>query len=90
MSMFNEISCGTKGNEEECRANVRLVSLYARSLGKGQWSFIGPGSVKKKWSSIKNDSPKGIWDKSAERMLLEFAQSGCPIFRASTPLSRVN
>ena len=24
----------------------------------------------------------------AERMLLEFAESGCPIFRATTPLSR--
>ena len=27
-------------------------------------------------------------DKIAERMLLEFAKSGCPIFRATTPLSR--
>ena len=56
-------------------------------LGKGQWSFIGPGS-EKKWYSIKEDSPQGIWDKIAERMLLEFAESGCPIFRTTTPLSR--
>ena len=34
----------TKDNEEECLANARLVSLYARRFGKGQWSFIGPGS----------------------------------------------
>ena len=46
MSMFNDISCGTKDNEEECLANARLVSLYARRFGKGQWSFIGPGSEK--------------------------------------------
>ena len=84
MSMFNDISCGTKDNEEECLANARLVSLYARTFGKGQWSFIGPGS-EKKWYSIKEDSPHGIWDKIAERMLLEFAESGCPIFRATTP-----
>ena len=58
--------------------NARLVSLYARRFGKGQWSFIGPGS-EKKWYSIKEDSPQGIWDKIAERMLLEFAESGCPI-----------
>ena len=70
MSMFNEISCGTKDNEKECLANARLVSLYARRFGKGQWSFIGPGS-EKKWYSIKEDSPQGIWDKIAERMLLE-------------------
>ena len=30
----------------------------------------------------------GIWDKLAEKMLIEFAESGCPIFRATTPLSR--
>ena len=87
MSMFNDISCGTKDNEEECLANARLVSLCARRFGKGQWSFIGPGS-EKKWYSIKEDSPQGIWDKIAERMLLEFAESGRPIFRATTPLSR--
>ena len=52
MSMFNDISCGTKDNKKECLANVRLVSLYARKIGKGQWSFIGPGS-EKKWYSIK-------------------------------------
>ena len=87
MSMFNDISCGSRDNEEECLANARLVSLYARRFGKGQWSFIGPGS-EKKWYSIKEDRPQGIWDKIAERMLLEFAESGCPIFRATTPLSR--
>ena len=86
VSMFNDISCGTKDNETECLANARLVSLYARKFGTGQWSFIGPGS-EKKWYSMKEDSPQGIWDKLAEKMLLEFAESGCPIFRATTPLS---
>ena len=28
------------------------------------------------------------WDNIAERMLLEFAESDCPIFRATSPLSR--
>ena len=44
--------------------------------------------LRKKWYSMKEDSPQGIWDKIAERMLLEFAESRCPIFRATTPLSR--
>ena len=87
MSMFNDISCGTKDNATECLANAKLVSLYARSFGKGQWSFIGPGS-EKKWYSISEDSPQGIWDNMAERILLEFAESGCPIFRATSPMSR--
>ena len=84
MSMFNDIFCGTEDNEEECLANAKLVSLYGRRLGIGLWSFIGPGS-EKKWYSISEDSSQGIWDKIAERMLLEFAESGCPFFRATTP-----
>ena len=87
MSMFNDISCGTTDNEKEFLANARLLSLYARRFGKGQRSFIGLGS-EKKWYSTKEDSPQGIWDNLAEKMLLEFAESGCPIFRATTPLSR--
>ena len=78
---------GTKDNEEECVVNARLVSLYARRFGKGQWSFIGPGS-EKKWYSIKEDSPQGNWDEIAERMLY-FAESGCPIFRGTTPFPEV-
>ena len=87
MSMFNDISCGTKDNEKECLANARLVSLYARRFGQEQWQFTGPGS-EKKWYSMKVDSPQGIWDNLTEKMLLEFAESGCPIFRATTPLPR--
>ena len=86
MSLFNDISCGTKDNGEECLANAKLVSLYARRFGKGHWSLIGPGSVKK-WYCISEDSAQGIWDKIAEKMLLEFAESGCPIFRATSALS---
>ena len=37
---------------------------------------------------MEEDSPQGIWDHIAEKMLLEFAESTCPIFRATTPLSR--
>ena len=33
-------------------------------------------------------SPQGAWDHIAEDMLLEFAESGHPTFRATTPFSR--
>ena len=87
MSMLNDMSCDGKGNKEECVANAKVVTILAKKFGIGQWSFIGPGS-EKKWYSVKEDSPQGIWDNIAEKMLLEFAESGCPIFRATTPLSR--
>ena len=70
MSMFNDISCGSKDNEKESLANAKLVSLYAKRFGKRQWSFIGPSS-EKKWYCISEDSPQGVWDNMAERMLLE-------------------
>ena len=89
MSMFNDISCDKKGNEEECVANAKVVSILARKFGIGQWSFIGPGS-EKKWYSMEENSPQGIWDHIADKMLLEFAESGCPIFRATSPFSRGN
>ena len=87
MSMFNDISCDKKDNEEECVANAKVVSILAKKFGIGQWLFIGPGS-EKKWYSMEENIPQGIWGHIAEKMLLEFAESGCPIFRATTPLSR--
>ena len=87
MSMFNDISCDRKGNKEECLANARVVKVLAKRFGVGQWSFIGPGS-EKKWYSAEENSPQGVWDNIAEEMLLEFAESGHPTFRATTPLSR--
>ena len=84
--MFNDISCDRKGNKDECSRNAESVKVLARRFGIGQWSYIGPGS-EKKWYSSEN-SPQGAWDNIADKMLLEFAESGCPIFCATTPLSR--
>ena len=47
MLMFNDISCDKKGNEEECLAHAKVVSIFAKKFGIGQWSFICPGSEKK-------------------------------------------
>ena len=87
MSMFNDISWGSKDNERECESNTNLVSLYAKRFGAGQWSFLGPGS-QKKWSSISEDSPQGEWDQIAELMMLKFGESTHPVFRSTSPLSR--
>ena len=60
MSMFNDISCDNKDNEEECLANAKVVSILAKKFGIGQWSFLGPG-FEKKWHSLEENSPQGIW-----------------------------
>ena len=86
MSMFNDISCDRKGNKEECLANAKVVSIFAKKFGRGQWSFIGPSSEKKCYSA--QNSPQGAWDHNADEMLLEFEESGHLTFRATTLLSR--
>ena len=88
MSMFNDISCGTKDNEEECLANARVVSLYARRFGKGQYGHSLVLVLKRSGTLSKKTVHKEIWDNMAERMMLEFTESGHPIFRATSPLSR--
>ena len=58
-----------------------------KKIRAGQWSFQGPGSDKK-WFSISEDGPQGEWDKMAEKMMVTLAESGHPVFRATSPLSR--
>ena len=86
LSMVNDISCDRYDNKDECLKNAEFVKTFAKRFGIGQWSFIGPGS-EKKWYPSQN-SPQGAWDHVAEDMLLKFAESGHPIFRSTTPLSR--
>ena len=44
--------------------------------------------VKRSGYSSEESSLQGGWDHIADEMLLEFAESGHPTFRATTPLSR--
>ena len=83
MSMFNDISWGSDDNERECNANADLVSIYATRFLPGRWSFLGPGS-EKKWYSTYNERR----DRVAELMMIKFGDSGHPVFRATSPLSR--
>ena len=67
------------------KCSIRF-SLYIE-IGAGQWSFLGPGSEKKRYS-ISEDSPQGEWDKIAEQVMLTFAESQHPVFRSTSPLTR--
>ena len=87
MSMFNDISWGSKDNERECELMAKLVSICARRFSPGRWSFFGPGS-ERKWYSTHEYKPKGEWDRVAELMMIKFSESGHQIFRSTSPLSR--
>ena len=63
------------------------MSVFAKRFPAGRWSFFGPGS-EKKWYSINNERPRGEWDRVAELMMIKFRESGHPVFRATSPVSR--
>ena len=87
MSMFNDISWGSRDNKKNCESNAQLVSHYAKRFGAGQWSFLGT-AAEKEWCSISEDSQQGEWDKIAEKMMFKFGESTHPVLRSTSPLSR--
>ena len=50
-------------------------------------SFFEPGS-ENTWYSTHEHKPQGDWDTVAEQMTIIFAESGHPVFRSTSPLSR--
>ena len=78
---------GIKDNDQECIANSTLVSSFAKRFPARHWSFLGPGS-ETKWYSTYSDRPQGEWDGVAELMMIQFREIGHPVFRATSPLSR--
>ena len=87
MLMFNDISWGSKDNEKECELSAKLVSIHAKRFSPGRWSFLGPGS-EKKWYSSHDSKPQREWDRVAELMMLKFGESKNPVLRSTSPLSR--
>ena len=77
----------TQGNHENCTANSMNIAAYAEKFPRGCWSFLGPG-CEKKWYGTHVSKPNGEWNKTAEVMMLNFAESGHPVFRATSALER--
>ena len=42
----------------------------------------------KKWCGTYSGKPDGVWDKTAEQMMLNFAESSHPVFRATSAMER--
>ena len=76
-----------KEHERECELSAQLVSMCAKRFSPGKWSFLGPGS-EKKWYSTHEYKPQREWDRVADLMMIKFSESGHPVFRATSPLSR--
>ena len=88
VSIFNDIVSDPEenGNDEMCEHNSKTIKRYARRFPRGHWSFLGPRS--EKWYGTYDCGPDGSWDRMAEKMLLNFAGSGHPIFSGTSALER--
>ena len=87
MSMYNDIAWGEKGHTERCQYNSQTVADNARKFPRGHWSFLGLGS-ENKWYGTHTDKPDGSWDTIAENKMMNFSDSGHPMFRASSACER--
>ena len=88
MSMFNDIFLWNKRRWKRVSGKRQTRISVREKIWKKDNGHVLVLVLRKSGYSISEDSPQGVWDNMAERMLLEFAKSGCPIFRATTPLSR--
>ena len=69
-----------------CIANSLNVAEYARKFAQGHWSFLGPGSEKKRYGT--HDKPNGEWDDVADITMINFSESGHLVFRGSSAFER--
>ena len=82
--MYNDIAWREKGNEELCIANSKTV---AGRFAHGHWSFLGLGS-EKKWYGTHTYKPNGERHHVAEDSMINFSESGHPVFRGSSAFER--
>ena len=87
MSVYNDIVWGEKGNEEMCIADSQIVAECAQIFTHGHWLFLGPDQKRSGAEHIRTNRMK-TWDRFAEDMMLNFSESGDPVFRGSSALER--
>ena len=68
-------------------ANSLNIAAFAKKFPQGCWSFLGHGCEKQLYGTHVN-KPNGEWNKTVEVMMLNFAESGHRVFRATSALER--
>ena len=87
MSMYNDIVWRQEGIEEMCIANSKIVADSAKSI-RARSLVVSWAWMRKKWYGTHTYKPNGKWDRVAEDMMLNFSESGHPVFRSSSALER--
>ena len=87
MSMINDMELTKNGNSEQCISNSEQVKTYAKRFRQGHWTFLGLGD-EKKWHGTHSQTPEGKADSTATQMVKRFEESGHPVFKSLSDLSR--
>ena len=88
MSMFNVIDWTRKGNDGICILKFRKkVKLHAKRFSQGHWTFLSPGD-EKKWYGTLPYTTEGKCDSIATQMVERFKDTGHPVFKSISALSR--
>ena len=88
MSLFNDIDWTMRGNDENCVSNAeKKLRNHAKKFLQGHWTFPGPGSDKK-WCGGSTYPPNGEWDSTANQTAQRFKETGRPVFKSISFLSR--
>ena len=64
-----------------------VLRIMLEKFAPGHWSFLRPGS-EKKWYGTHVHKPNGEWDEVAEITMINFSESGHPVFRGSSAFER--
>ena len=91
-SQAGSSSCPTThGMQKKMMKYVKIIQRQLKRMLKDSLAvigfFLGSGS-EKKWYEIYDCKPDGSWDRTEEKMLLNFAGSCHPIFRGTSALER--
>ena len=90
MSMFNDIQWGSRQQDRmrvKCSTRFSICKKIRSRTMVIPWTWFSV-LVQRKWYSICEDRPQSEWDKMEEKMMVTLAESGHPVFRATSPLSR--
>ena len=80
----------SNGQREEIQKNIsnsEQVQNYAKRSSRGHWTFLGPGD-EKKWYGTLSYTPEGKCDSTATQMVERFPETGRPVFKSISALSR--
>ena len=85
MSMFNDIHWKT--HDENCISIAEKVQNYALKFSQRHWTCVGPGS-EEQWYGSSSYDQQGEWDSTADKMVQRFKETGHPVFKSISALSR--